>query len=210
MTSEANSAKPGSSEVRPAAAGGRWFTVFLVISTVALCVLAVAMTRELRRTRARVAELEEALLRETTKDSLAVGERVTPLKVVDAGGDERMLDFTAHRATLVLLTSAHCPYCEETVPKWARVLERTQAGEDEGLQVVCLQADARTPGDLKALPPPLKAELAPEGNTSWPRRIPIAPGAVLINPEGVITKAWYGTPSDQDLAAMEAALLGAD
>ncbi|MCC6321137.1 MAG: conjugal transfer protein TraF [Phycisphaerales bacterium] len=196
-------------EPRAARAGGvAWFTVFLVVAALALAVIAMLLARSNRALRGQVLAAERALAMERTRDSLAVGESVGSLTLIDSAGAERALAFPAERAILMLLTSGHCPYCEQTAPVWERIVRQTEGGVPAGIEVLCVQIDARTATDLKPLSNLPRSMLAKDHATTWLRRVPISPGAVMIDRNGVVRKAWFGVPSERDQAEMAAALLG--
>jgi len=186
--------------------------VFLVLVALALSVFVVLLIREVRTLRTQLADAEQALIREQTKDSLATGERVGPLALTAADGTTREIAFNGPRPTLVLMTSAHCPYCDETLPVWQRIFEQVGVvgSAAPAADIICIQADARSPGDLKFLSAPLTPLMPQPGATTWLSRIPIAPGAVFIGADCIVKKAWFGVPSDRDQRQMADLLLGSD
>jgi thiol-disulfide isomerase/thioredoxin len=186
------------------------FPVFLLLATIALTVLVVLLTGELRRTRAQLEAAEQALARERTRDSLAVGDEVGPLTLTGPDGGVRTIDFRAGRATLVFMISGHCPYCDQTIPVWERLLKQTETGPTSPIAIVCVQSDARTVADLKPLAGPLTPFMPQAGVTTWLSRIPISPGVVLVGADGVVKRTWFGVPSDRDEAQLGAVLLGGD
>jgi hypothetical protein len=186
------------------------YTALLTAAVIALTVLCLLMVRQVRDLRARLTAAESALIQEQTRDSLAVGETVGPLDLVAADGSEHTVTFRAERPTLLLLTSVHCPYCDETIPLWQAMLAQTDSAAGRALDVLCIQADARTQADLKPLPPPLTPLFTKAAGGTWLGRIPIAPGAVLIDREATVRRTWFGIPSQRDRREMADLLLGAD
>ncbi len=185
------------------------FLVFLIVAVLATSLLAFALARKNRDLKFRLEAIEQALIREQTKDSLAVGEIVGNITLFDARGARHDLTFPAKRPVLLLLISTHCPYCDETIPVWQRIFRETQATTSATLDILCVQADARKSEDLKQLEPPLMPHWPQSPNTTWLSRIPISPGALLIDESGVVRKTWFGVPSDRDQQQIASAILGA-
>lgn len=194
----------------PAPSHNRAFTAFLALATVALCILVVLLSRQNRRLRADNELLAQALLREQTRGSLGIGERLDPLTVFDAAGATRPLAFSGDRPTLILLTSGDCPHCTDTLPLWDRVLAQTQVATTGIASVVLLQVDADRPDQLKPALPSLPALGVTDAAATWLHKIPVSPAALWADREGVIRRAWHGVPSQRDLNELAAALLGAD
>lgn len=186
-----------------------WFSVFLVIAVLALGVQALRLTRANHALRAQLEAAERALAMERTRDSLAVGESVGQLTLIDGAGGTRELRFPSERDVLVLLVSAECPYCDETVPVWEAVLRRTETLERGEVAVVCVQLDARSPDRLKPVLAGQPTFLAADQASTWLRRVPISPGALYVDRNGVVRKAWFGVPSEVQQDELARALLGA-
>ena len=168
-------------------AGHKWFTMFLVLSVLGLGVLVVMLTRENRQLRAML----QASQATYPPDAIKAGDLVPAMRLVSRGGEEVAEDFRrrAGEQTLVLLVGGHCPYCLETLPRWSSLVAKLQGS---GLRVICIQSDAKTPAEMMDLP----------------EHIPVEPGAVLIGPDGVVVRTWYGVPSEAQLEELARAVLG--
>ncbi len=199
---------PPSSLADPPRKSPRLFTTFLILSVVTLGVLSFLLARNNRQLKLQITAAQQALTREQTKDSLAVGESVGPLTLVDTTGTERVATLSGERSTLLFMVSGHCPYCDETLPVWDRLLRRTDARTNTALSILCIQIDARAPEELKQLPDTLSPTFAKNEGATWLHRIPISPGAVLIDRAGIVRKTWFGVPSQRDEREIETALLG--
>lgn len=184
-------------------ASSRWFTTFLVLATVGLSVLVVMLTRENQRLKGMLTATQEA---QFPPDSIKVGDAVLPTQLVAADGTERTETFKGERGeeTLVFMVGGHCPYCIETLPRWNSVLGALQGA---GVRVICIQSDAKAPGDMMTLPEHLPGYIAKEPMASWVRHIPVEPAALLINAKGEVRKTWYGTPTDAQLRELSDAIL---
>ena len=93
-------------------------------------------------------------------------------------------------------------------PVWDRLLRRTDARTNTALSILCIQIDARAPEELKKLPDTLSPAFVRNEGATWLHRIPISPGAVLIDRAGIVRKTWFGVPSQRDEREIETALLG--
>ncbi|MFN7020423.1 MAG: hypothetical protein ACK4WH_03735 [Phycisphaerales bacterium] len=185
-----------------------WFSVFLVLAVVALGVQGLRLSRANLALRAQLEAAERALAMERTRDSLAVGESVGPLTLIDSAGGTMDLRFPAERDVLLLLVSAECPYCDQTVPVWEAILRRTETLERGEVAVVCVQLDARSPERLKPVLSGRPTYLAADQASTWLRRVPISPGALYVDRNGVVRKAWFGVPSESQREELARALLG--
>jgi thiol-disulfide isomerase/thioredoxin len=189
---------------------GRLFTSFLVLAVLGLLAVVVLLNMELNRTRAQLLAAEQALARERTRDSLAVGDEVGPVTLIRRDGAARTVEFRNARPTLVFMIAGHCPYCDETIPVWQRLLEKTESGADGPIAIVCVQSDARKVEELKSLPAPLEPCAPQPGVPSWLSRIPISPGVVLVGRDGIVKRTWFGVPSDRDEQELATVLLGGE
>lgn len=180
-----------------------------MLATIVLGVLVVLLVRDNRRLREELGAAGKALIEERTKDSLAVGQAVTPVTMVGADGQVSRAAFDGDRWTMLFMVAGHCPYCEETVPIWSRLLKETQAEGNPRLSLVCIQSDAKSAAELKQLPAPLTAKVV-QNERSWLSRVPIVPSVLLIDNHAVIRRAWFGVPTDMDEQAMRRVLLGGD
>lgn len=190
-----------------AARGGggmhRVFTGFLVIACSALAVLVVMLASQ----NAELKEQIAAASRAPSVDALGEGDAVGPVGLVDARGGETELRFDeAGPATLVLVVSGTCDFCARTVPVWNGLF----AGlPPERLRVVGIEVGG-PPGGTASLGYGLRVPLhtAPGAGSTWLRRIPMVPAAVLVNPGGVVAKVWLGEPGEADRREMAALAAG--
>lgn len=199
---------PGVSAAEPAKPSGRVFVGLLVVAVVGLGVLVILLTRTNRHLREQLIVVEQALARERTRDALATGDALSPITAVGADGAPVTLTFRGPRPTVVFLIAGKCPYCEQTIPVWQEVIAATRATEAGKVDLVTLQTDARRAADLKPLSGGLTPRLVPEQAGTWLLRVPISPGAMLVDTSGVVRRVWFGMPSERDREELVQALLG--
>ena len=165
-----------------------FFAGALVVFCLALAGVVVALVLRNRELSARVGELE-GLVHAAGRPSVpALEGRAFPAEqLFDADGAPTALgELPESHATLLLISSSTCDYCELARPTWDRVARRA-AGTH--LRVLGLVLDA-TPLELagRASAYPLLAPADPQ----LARRIPGVPAALLLDASGRVQTAVYG------------------
>lgn len=200
-----------------------WFTAALLFGVIALGALVLLLIAQNRRLIDKNIVLERALVEERTKDALAVGQSIAPLRLTAADGTTIAPSFTGPNWTLIFLLDSHCPYCEATLPVWTSVLTTTAQAHADGSpsrastsqpsstsqrpDILVIQSDATRPDQLRPLPAPLVPLCAESSAGTWLNRVPIAPAVLLIDTHAVVRKAWFGVPSDRDRDQLVQAVL---
>ena len=190
--------------------GAKLFVGFLVVATAGLSILTVALSRQ---NRALGEELEtmgaylEKMEEKALKGGIIPGDLVEPLTLEDASGQPLDLAFgPGAPPTLLFLTSMGCGACDETIPVWEGALSEVGPIEPVSLRVVCVRAGAL--GDDLATPPDAmwRCYGTQPGHEGWLRRIPVAPSAVLLDPEGRVLHRWFGHMSETRAAEFRMAI----
>lgn len=187
--------------------GARPFTAFLVVALIAACVFIVLLLRQNRGLRAELEAATKSLVEERTKGQLAIGSQLSAVTLTDSGGRTRTLAFGPEKWTLVFLVGGHCPYCEETVPIWQKLVTESQVASHPAIALATIQLDAKAATDLKPLDAPLAPELALE-RSGWLAKVPIVPSVLLVDRKGVLRRAWYGLPTTEDQQQLGKTMLG--
>lgn len=188
--------------------GAGVFAWFLIITVLVLGGLTLMLVRTNAGLRAQLLAAEQALARERTRDSLAKGDTLAPITSVRPDGSEDRRTFAIGKPTVVFLVAGKCPYCDETLPVWQQAIIATRAAEAGKVDLLTIQTDAKRSTDLRPLPPPMEARFVPQQAGTWLLRVPISPGALLVDGNGVVRRVWFGMPSEQDRQELVQALLG--
>lgn len=201
--------EPDAGGIHPAKPpGGGVYQGLLVLGVVGLSVACVLLVRRVWSLEGELMVVQQALARERTRDSLATGESLAPITVQRRDGSASDLSFAGEVPTIVFLIAGHCPYCDETVPVWAETATATRALETGRVRLVTIQTDARRSDALKDMPPGFEPVFVPAQAGTWLVRVPISPGAMLIDTRGVVRRTWFGMPSERDRQELTEAMLG--
>lgn len=193
---------------RAPAAGGRAFSFFLAAAVIGLGVLVLLLARTNSALRQQLIAAEQALARERTRDSLATGDTLSPIACTRADGSLDQRTFTSGKPTIVFLIAGSCPYCEETIPLWKEAIAATRATETGAVELLTIQTDAKRADQLRVLGGGLEPRFVAQQAGTWVLRVPISPGAMLVDGRGVVRRVWFGMPSERDQHDLAQALLG--
>lgn len=194
-TSETSSSVGGTS---------RLFTGALVLAVIALSVLVTLLAKQNRELKVRIGQLSTP----TLPPSLATGQTVGPLKLMDSSGTESVLAFDGSApATLILVGETGCPHCEKSLPVWEAAIQKASNAR---LRVVAIELDGTTPEKLRRAGSSL-AFFGPVGprKDTWLREVPIVPAAFLVDARGVILRSWLGELGEHQSEDAVFALIGA-
>ena len=164
------------------------FVAFLVLACIALIVIDAGLLLRVRHLERRVAELTRIAER-AGRPKLTEGDHFPGVTLLDPDG--RIVRLTGpleQEPTLLLVSSQSCDYCRVVKPLWN---EAAAVARGKGIRVLGLVLDA-TPGSLAGEDASYPV-LAP-GDDAWSLidQIPGVPGAILIRPDGVVARAFYG------------------
>ncbi len=182
------------------------FSSFLLVSTLALCVLVVILTRQNRDLRSEATALRQL----KGEAALPLGEMVATLESfapTRAAGDPSdapetdALSFADGRlGTLLYLFSSSCSTCEVVMPRIAALSLRHKPS---GLELFAIQIDAQSPDQLKDAALGVQVRGVPNAERTWLRRVPLVPSILLLDHEGVLVQGWYGAPDDRQWSHIE-------
>jgi hypothetical protein len=179
------------------------FTLFLGIACAALAVLTLLLSWQNRTLKAELAAAAGA----PPAGALKAGDTLKAFDVVDAAGTQTHIAFEGHGRTLLLVFSSTCGACRETIPTWNRLLAE---GVPSAVQVVGLQTDFQHSGGADVAIPDLRfpvfGAVDPAGAPL--SKFPAIPGAALIDATGAVKSAWFGVPTDAQVAELRRALAG--
>lgn len=183
------------------------FMLFLVIACLALAALVVALTIQNRSLKAQIAEGGHG---GAAPPQFKAGDVVTPFDVVEDSGAAHSIKFgEGETRTVLLVFSSHCPACKQTVPVWNDILTKPAGA---GVRVIGIQTDR-----LDGTPPQPGVVAASYGfpvfgykrpNPDPLAKVPFIPAAIVIDPKGTVTDAWFGIPEQKTTDALKRALLG--
>jgi thiol-disulfide isomerase/thioredoxin len=182
------------------------FTLFLGVATALLAVLVLLLARQNRNLKAELSALATGL----PPGALKSGDLLAPFDLIDADGKTTHVGFDGHGETLLLVFSATCGACQETLPVWDRLLKEPPRAS---LHVIGIQTDfPREPGapNPLALPDlPFPVFGAPTALAAAPlTKFPSIPAAALLDGKGAVTAVWFGVPTDAQVSEMRRALAG--
>jgi len=182
------------------------FTAFLVVACLALAGLVIALTIQNRSLKEQLAHAPAM----GAPPQFKAGDQVSPFEVVADSGEKSTIGFGQGEAKTVLLVfSAHCPACNETLPIWSRMLATPPA---QGVRVIGVQTDRldenpAAPLQLAAsFPFPVYGYKRPKPDPL--SKVPFIPAAIVIDAQGVVVDAWFGIPEKDVEQALEKALRG--
>lgn len=191
----------------PQGGSGRIFTVFLMLAVVGLSVIVLMLVRSNADLRNRVVYFEQELARERTRDSLATGDQLSPITTLKADGTTEERTFRGKPAVIFLIASK-CPYCEETIPLWREAIAATRATESGKVDLLTIQTDAKRADQLRTIGGGIEPRCVATQAGTWVLRVPVSPGAMLVDGNAVVRRTWFGMPSEKDKQELVQALLG--
>jgi thiol-disulfide isomerase/thioredoxin len=172
---------------RQKAREGAGFQRVLVVASLGLAVLVGALAWQNRTLKRQLAEVRAPVA------SLAPGERLGPIELLDGQGSGKPLTFAGDADhTLLLFFTPTCPACRNTVPVWHQLV----ASLDSRPRILGIDlAPPGTPGASQEL-----------GSEAWPfpvfrvdpahsaglSRIPYVPATVIVDGDGVVQRVWFG------------------
>jgi hypothetical protein len=126
------------------------------------------------------------------------------LAVVDASGVKSTIGFgEGESKTILLVYSATCPACQETIPRWKALLGATPPG---AVRILGLEKEHRNPATsaaalvVPALPFPTYT--AERSGMELAKKLPFVPATVILDDKGVVTRAWFGVPNQEEEAEL--------
>src|SRR5262245_16851121 len=174
------------------ARGDRVFNVILMVMLVAAAVEIGLLIRQNRILRAQIHSLV------TTADAGSgpvTGDHAEALDVTDVRGARVHLEFPqGGTQSLVLVLSAECPACAETLPVWKQVIDGA-AGGDVRPVALCFQDPGPVSEKLRAAGMSIdvyQVDNSP-GAEKW--RLKFVPITVLVDASGIVSNVWQGVPS---------------
>jgi peroxiredoxin len=181
------------------------FTAFLMIACVVLAGLVIALTMQNRSLKTRMAHASGP-----APDQFKMGDVISPIVVVDDSGTAKTIKFgEGERRTVLLVFSSHCPACRETLPVWRDMFKAPAASGVRvvGIQTDRLDANPSQPGEMAASYPfPVYGYKRPEKDPL--EKVPFIPAAIVVDTNGVVTRAWFGVPETGQKEGLKQALAG--
>jgi len=171
----------------------RLFNIVLTVLLVAAIIEVGLLIRQNRSLRAQL----ESRMQEAGRAGPDIGSKAAGLEVTDPQGTRERIQFEGEsRPTLVLVASAECPACAETLPIWKKILDEAPAGK---LRIVALTQEdpaALMESFRKAgLGPPVYQVSREQAMGPW--KMVFVPLTVLVDAAGVVRKSWTGVlPED--------------
>lgn len=164
-----------------------WFTRIVTVAALALALMVVFLARQNRELKRRLGEPAAPV------DALEPGERLGPVRLVDADGRTRPLTLAEDGGpTVLLFFTPTCPACRETLPVWRSIVASLEAPASVlGVDL----APPGSPGAREALgaddwPFPV-VRVDPEGSAGL-ARIAWVPATVIVGGDGVVQRVWFG------------------
>jgi hypothetical protein len=167
-----------------------WYSAVLHLALIALAIQVVVLTQ---RNGGPAGEVPE---------TIAAGDAVEPIPVVDLEGRERTVRFDGKSEdTLLFVFTTTCPACKANVPAWIDLYQRL----GDRFDVVGISVD--DPGPTVEyiaeydLPYPVVTPADPVG---FPRRyrIPGVPQTLRIGPDGEVRGAWIGPLTEEQIESL--------
>jgi len=185
--------------------GDRTFTVVLAVACLVLAALVIGLAiQNLGLKKELAASHGDGL------PTLATGDVVAPLVLVDDGFRRYTLDWSSTSRTVLLVYTTTCPVCAETRPVWEAMAGRL--AEDGGVRVVGIELDRPTePGaDAPATPalarpyPTYAIDYGP--NEAFLQLVPYVPATVVIDAGGKVRDVHFGGLDDGAAEAIATAI----
>jgi len=179
------------------------FTTLITLACLGLLAVDVGLVLKNRALEERVASLTRAVYA-AERPSLIEGQEFPRISASDANGEPISITGSKeHTATLLLVSADACDACESVRPLWRRVAELAAGSH---LRVIELVVDVGPEG-LQGRDAPYPLIAAGDDVWSLTARMPGVPGAILIDEQGVVQRAFYGKDHDGLAAAVEDVLL---
>jgi thiol-disulfide isomerase/thioredoxin len=177
------------------------FTLFLGVACVVLAILTLLLAWQNRGLKTRLA----ASLNTPPPGGLQIGDTVGPFGVLNAAGQETRVAFDGQADTLLFVFSSTCAACQETIPKWNRLLAK---GVPKTINILGIQTDFKqTAGAAFPVPDlrfPVFGAAEPDGELM--SKFPAIPVAALIDGHGAVKSVSFGVPTDAQLSELRRAL----
>ena len=180
------------------------FVVFLVLACVALAGLVVALSFQNRSLKQQLAQTSS----QPAPPQFNPGDVIEPFEVVADDGSTKPVAFGGGETKTVLLVfSAHCPACQDTMPEWRKIFATPPPA---GIRVVGIQTDRLDenpagPVELAAsFPFPVYGYR--RGKPDPLAKVPFIPTALVIDAKGVVTRSWSGVPNEAAIGELVAEL----
>jgi len=120
--------------------------------------------------------------------ALESGDTLGALALVDVAGASRPLEFAPDLGpTLLLVFTAECPACLETIPIWNEALASLRGDRP---RVIGVQLDA--PSRRAEVPGPFPVFAVDRAASAALDKIPGVPATVLVDTTGVVERVWFG------------------
>jgi len=182
--------------------GAKWFTPFLMLACVALAIVVVMLVRSNRQLKADNASLQaeaSKAMRALEAKSLGPGDAIGELKLQGTDGMWNTRSFVTSgsppHSTLMLIASHGCEVCEAMGPLWETVLN----GPHPGCDAILIYTDGATgPRDAHEYLPVARYQVN-NGKATSLGKLTLVPATILIGPDGIIDKVWYGMLTEDDM-----------
>jgi thiol-disulfide isomerase/thioredoxin len=182
-----------------------WFTRFLLVACTLLALLVVLLTVQNLRLKSDLARAHGA----SPPEGFEPGDPFGEVALIDEAGEPVSFDFApGDGRTLVLVFTATCPACRQTMPIWKQLLGDASF---PGVRIVGLQLDLHADGGSASVA--LEDPLLPfpvygveRGRSDALAKVPVIPTTLLLDAGGVVRHVWFGVPSDDDQQRLRAAL----
>jgi len=179
------------------------FMQFLGVACAALAILTLLLAWQNRSLKTQLA----AALGAPPVGALKAGDTLGPIPVVDTSGNKTDVAFDGGGETLLLVFSATCGACRETIPQWNHLLAE---GMPSAVRVVGIQTDLQQgPGAGGSPPiPDLRFPVfgTTEASTESMSKFPAIPAAALIDGKGAVKSVWVGVPTAAQVSELRRAL----
>lgn len=180
-----------------------WFTMFLMLACGGLTVLTLLLARDNRMLKSRAADettAAEAKHQELQATGFHPGDAVDPLPVVDESGQPATIRFGGGESkTILFVFSEGCPACKETLPRWTQTLAH---GFPPVVRVLAVQTDGHHDASTNAVRPFPYPTFTNDPGSGLMARVPMVPAAFVIDAKGIVTKVWFGVPTQEDEEAL--------
>ena len=166
----------------------------LALACAVLALLVVALARRTASLEAEVERLRaESAPAAPGPGALGAGDALREVGVLGPDGSVETLALAGDRPTLLLVVSEGCPTCELAPELWTGLL--ADDGFPLGVRAIAVTLDPSGAGAPPAFVQGTERAVvahSPPGS-AW-RRIAMTPMTALVDPEGVVTRVWYGLP----------------
>jgi len=186
----------------------RLMNVLLMVLLAGAIVEVALLVRQNRSLRAQLESLSSQAAEAGRTGGPEVGSQAAPLDLIDPNGAPARLVFGGQprRTTLVMIATAECPACAQTLTLWKKALVEAPS---ESVRSIALTLEDPAPLEAKlqkaGLSSPVYKVAPGEASTrSW--KIKVVPLTVVVDPSGKIDRVWEGTFSDEAFQSLRKAL----